>query len=41
MNNRHAASFGQGLVAGFGASLAGLALLMVLTGLGVFSKPEQ
>ena len=32
MNNRHAASFGQGLVAGFGASLAGLALLMVLTG---------
>ena len=32
MRSRHATSFGQGLAAGFGASLAGLALLVVLTG---------
>jgi hypothetical protein len=32
MRTRHAASFGQGLLAGFGASLLGLALLAVLTG---------
>ena len=32
MRSRHATSFGQGLAAGFGASLAGLALLVVFTG---------
>lgn len=32
MKTRHAASFGQGLLAGFGASLLALALLAVLTG---------